>query len=123
MPARSQATVLVASGAKQPSSTVGVELENKQIQIYGLTDFGRLPIYVLWPRHFFINGSRTLAMCELKYSEHFCPKKIGVFWLCTSNFGIGMYISVSLILALICISKIQINLDALRALVQEKIRE
>ena len=68
----------------------------------GLTDFGRLPIYVLCPRHFFINGSKTLAMRELKYSEHFCPKKIRVSWLCTSNFGIGVYISVFLILALLC---------------------
>jgi hypothetical protein len=81
--------------AERSNLCLRVELGNKQIQICGTSDFGRLPIYVLCPRHFFINGSRTLAMCEIKCFVYFCPKKIGVSWLCTSNFGIGMYISVS----------------------------
>ena len=67
-----------------------MELGNKQIQykICGLTDFGRLPIYVLCPRHFFINGSKTLAMCELKYSEHFCPKKLGFLGFARQSSGL-----------------------------------
>jgi hypothetical protein len=88
---RSEATILL-----------GVEPGNKQIQIYGPSDFGRLAIYVLCPRHFFVNGSTTLAMCEIKCSVYFCPKKIGVSWLCTSNFGIEMYIFVQVSVSLIC---------------------
>jgi hypothetical protein len=41
---RSEATILL-----------GVEPGNKQIQIYGPSDFGRLAIYVLCPRHFFVH--------------------------------------------------------------------
>ena len=89
---------MIASGAKQSLSKGGTGEQTNTI--CGTSDFGRLPIYVLCPRHFFINGSRTLAMCEIKCFVYFCPKKIGVSWLCTSNFEIGMYISVSFILAL-----------------------
>ena len=71
---------------------ISVEPGNKQIQIYGTSDFGCLPIYVLCPRHFFVDGSTTLAMCEIKRSVYFCPKKIRVSRLCTSNFGIRIYI-------------------------------